>query len=103
MPSEAFLGGGSAPVQPIPTAAVARVAAVSLRLTAPKRPGPGPCGWVIRRWSRRVQKGVVLFDLRTVPEATSRDFSTRSASVCHDRGHRSEYDVTAECPAASLP
>ena len=75
VPAESYLGGGSAPVQPIPTVAVA---------VSPPFPTPHDSEAGLARALRqgdppvvtRVQKGLVLFDLRTVA-AGSRPGSAR--------------------------
>jgi L-seryl-tRNA(Ser) seleniumtransferase len=84
VPSESFLGGGSAPIRVIPSAAVAISApfpagvASEAGLAMALRGGDRP---VIAR----VQKGVVLLDLRTVPEDCEADLLDALEKVCHDR------------------
>jgi L-seryl-tRNA(Ser) seleniumtransferase len=81
--SQSFLGGGSAPVQPIPTMAVA---------VAP--PFPPPHGSE-SAWARalrlgeppvvtRVQGGSVLFDVRTLTEREETSLLDAIRHVCHD-------------------
>ena len=76
--SESFIGGGSAPVQPLPTAVISL-----------SPPYPGPFGSAAA-WSKalrsgdppvvsRIARGAVLFDLRTVLKVKSQDFSMRFA------------------------
>jgi L-seryl-tRNA(Ser) seleniumtransferase len=84
--SESFIGGGSVPVRPIPTAAVA--------ISPPFPPPYGSEG----AWARalrlgdppvvpRVQKGVVLLDLRTVSESEEGALLDAIRRTCHDRGN----------------
>jgi L-seryl-tRNA(Ser) seleniumtransferase len=97
MPSESFVGGGSAPVLPIPTAVVA----VSPPFPAPRDSG-SEAEWAkaLRRGNppivARVQKGLVLFDLRTVAplqepylldaiRRVCQDSSSSTPSVCSSR------------------
>lgn len=82
--SESFIGGGSAPVRPIPTAAVA---------IAPPFPPPHGSEGVWARALRlgdppvvpRVQGAAVLLDLRTVPEAEEDALLDAIRRTCHDR------------------
>jgi L-seryl-tRNA(Ser) seleniumtransferase len=88
IPSQSFLGGGSVPVQAIPTLAVS---------VSPPFPEPfGSEG----AWARalrlgdppvvpRVQKGAVLFDLRTVASGEDASLLDAVRRTCHDRGLRS--------------
>lgn len=82
--AESYVGGGSVPVQPIPTVAV--------------RVGPPfpPDGASEGAWARalrtgrppvvaRIQRGAVLFDLRTVPEDAEADLLDAIRRTCHDR------------------
>jgi L-seryl-tRNA(Ser) seleniumtransferase len=81
-PGESFLGGGSAPIHPIPTAVVAVAA-----------PFPGPhdseAAWAqaLRRGEPavvpRVQGGLVLFDLRTVAADQEPHLLDAIRRVCH--------------------
>jgi len=87
VPAESYLGGGSAPVQPIPSVAVALSSpfptpfaseadlAKALRQTDPS---------VVTR----VQKGLVLLDLRTVSELEDPVLLDALLKVCHDRSTR---------------
>ncbi|QEH35888.1 L-seryl-tRNA(Sec) selenium transferase [Aquisphaera giovannonii] len=82
--SESFLGGGSAPVSPIPTAAV--------RVGPPFPAGsPSESSWAraLRRGDPavvpRVSRGAVLFDLRTVAEAEEAGLLDAIRRSCHDR------------------
>jgi L-seryl-tRNA(Ser) seleniumtransferase len=84
LPSESFIGGGSAPDRSIATVAVA---------VSP----PFPCqqdtakGWATAlrlghpSVISRVHKGFVLFDLRTVAEDREPDLLDAVRKVCHDR------------------
>jgi L-seryl-tRNA(Ser) seleniumtransferase len=82
--SESFIGGGSAPDCSIATMAVA---------VLPPYPslGQSATGWAtaLRRGEpsvvSRVQKGVVIFDLRTVAEDQEGDLLDAVRKVCHDR------------------
>jgi len=84
VPAESFLGGGSAPLQGIPTVAVAIAA-----------PFPAPFDSetsfanALRRGDppvvARVQKGLVLLDLRTIPQERDPDVLDAVRKVCHDR------------------
>jgi L-seryl-tRNA(Ser) seleniumtransferase len=83
--AESFLGGGSAPIQPIPTAAIA---------ISPPYPGPQRSEASLANSLRqgdppvivRVQKGIVLLDMRTIPAAREADLLDALSEVCHDRG-----------------
>ena len=87
VPAESFIGGGSAPVHPIPTVAVA---------ISPPFPAPHDSEAALARALRqgvrpvvaRVQKGLVLLDLRTVPEDRDPDLLDAIRSVCHDRSSK---------------
>jgi L-seryl-tRNA(Ser) seleniumtransferase len=83
--AESFLGGGSAPIQPIPTAAIA----ISPPFPAPHQSEAG-LAKALRRGSPpvmvRVQKGIVLLDMRTIPVSAEADLLDALAEVCHDRG-----------------
>jgi L-seryl-tRNA(Ser) seleniumtransferase len=82
--AESYLGGGAAPFQPIPTAAVVvsppfpthlgSEAALALAL----RRGDPPV-------VTRVQKGLVIFDLRTITEDRLPVLLDAIRKVCHDR------------------
>jgi L-seryl-tRNA(Ser) seleniumtransferase len=84
VPAESFIGGGSAPVQPIPTSAVG---------ISPPFPTPLDSEGALARALRqgdppvvtRVQKGLVLLDLRTIPEDRDPDLLDAVRKVCHDR------------------
>jgi L-seryl-tRNA(Ser) seleniumtransferase len=81
---ESYLGGGSAPVQPIPTTTV---------VVSPPFPTPfGSEGELARALRRgdppvvtRVQKGLVVFDLRTITEDDLPVMLDSVRKVCHDR------------------
>jgi L-seryl-tRNA(Ser) seleniumtransferase len=83
-PGESFAGGGSAPIHPIPTAVVA---------VSPPFPAPhdSEAAWAkaLRQGDppvvARVQKGLVLFDLRTVPQAQEPGLLDAIRRVCRDR------------------
>ena len=87
--AESYLGGGAAPVQPIPTAVVAvsppfpthfgSEAALALAL----RRGDPPV-------VTRVQKGLVVFDLRTITADHLPVLLDAVRKVCHDRNSQSE-------------
>jgi L-seryl-tRNA(Ser) seleniumtransferase len=84
VPADSFLGGGSAPIHPIATAAVA---------ISPPFPTDHRSESDLARALRqgfppvvaRVQKGMVLLDLRTVPEDRDPDLLDAMREVCHDR------------------
>jgi L-seryl-tRNA(Ser) seleniumtransferase len=93
--AESFIGGGSAPVLPIPTAAVG---------LSPPFPGPHGSEEALATAFRRsepplvarVQKGMVLLDLRTIPPDRDPDLLDAVRKVCHDRSdttrsHRSMH------------
>ena len=82
--SESFIGGGSVPVQPIPTAAVC--------VGPPFPPAHNSEG----AWARalrtgdppvvpRVQRGSVLFDLRTVDQREEASLLDAIRRTCHDQ------------------
>jgi L-seryl-tRNA(Ser) seleniumtransferase len=82
--AESFLGGGSAPIQPIPTAAVAisppypaHIDSEAAMAKALRQGNPPVVA--------RVQRGLVLFDLRTVAENRDADLLDAIREVCHDR------------------
>jgi L-seryl-tRNA(Ser) seleniumtransferase len=84
VPAESFIGGGSAPVLPIPTAAVA--------ISPPFPTSHGSEEALARAFRRgdpplvaRVQKGMVLLDVRTVPIESDPDLLDAVRKVCHDR------------------
>jgi L-seryl-tRNA(Ser) seleniumtransferase len=87
VPAESFIGGGSAPVNPIPTAAVA---------ISPPFPAPYDSDAALARALRlgdppvigRIQKGVVLLDLRSVPPDLDLVLLDSVRKVCHDRSAR---------------
>ena len=76
--ADSFLGGGSAPIQPIPTAAVA---------ISPPFPPPNQSEAGLAKALRegnppvivRIQKGIVLLDLRTIPATSRRGPSRRDS------------------------
>jgi L-seryl-tRNA(Ser) seleniumtransferase len=84
IPGESFIGGGSVPIHPIPTAVVA---------VAPPFPAPHESEAALAKALRRgnpavvprIQKGMVLFDLRTVPEDQGACLLDAIRQVCHDR------------------
>jgi L-seryl-tRNA(Ser) seleniumtransferase len=82
--SESFLGGGSAPIQPIPSAAIA----ISAPFPAPHESEAG-LAMALRRGDPpvivRVQKEVVLLDMRTIPADCEADLLDALGKVCHDR------------------
>ena len=83
--ADSFLGGGSAPIQPIPTAAIA---------ISPPFPPPYESEAGLAKALRqgdppvivRVQKGIVLLDMRTIPASSEADLLDALGEVCHDRG-----------------
>ncbi len=87
LPVESCLGGGSAPAQTIPSAAVS---------LAPPFPPPHDSESKFARALRcgspavvpRVHKGLVLLDLRTVPPQEDRVLLDVLSKVCHDRNSR---------------
>jgi L-seryl-tRNA(Ser) seleniumtransferase len=84
VPAESFLGGGSAPVHGIATVAVA---------IAPPFPRPFDSETLLVQALRqgnppvvaRIQKGLVVLDLRTIPEDRDADLLDAVRKVCHDR------------------
>ena len=82
--ADSYLGGGSAPDQPIPSAAVAISPPFPMGrdsdsdLARALRQGHPPV-------VTRVQRGVVVFDLRTVAEDHDPDLLDAVRKVCHDR------------------
>jgi L-seryl-tRNA(Ser) seleniumtransferase len=84
VPAQSFTGGGSAPVQPIPTAAIAISPPLPAHLASEAalaralRQGDPPV-------VARVQNALVLFDLRTVPGDRDADLLDAIREVCHDR------------------
>jgi L-seryl-tRNA(Ser) seleniumtransferase len=89
VPAESFLGGGSAPIQPIQTAAVGISPPFPAHhgseaaLAGALRQGAPP---VIAR----VQKGMVLLDLRTVPEDQDAELLDAVREVWHDRSTKAQ-------------
>ena len=85
--SESSIGGGSAPVRPIPTAVVA----VSPPFPTHQSPG-SESAWAraLRRGDppvvARVQKGLVLFDVRTIAREQEPQLLDAVRRVCQDRG-----------------
>ncbi len=85
-PSESFMGGGSVPILPIPTAVVA----VSPPFPISRDSG-SETAWAKALRSgdppivARVQKGLVLFDLRTVTEHQEPFLLDAIRRVCQDR------------------
>jgi L-seryl-tRNA(Ser) seleniumtransferase len=93
---ESFVGGGSVPVHPIATPIVA---------VSPPFPAPhaSPAAWAraLRLGDPpivpRVQKGLVLFDLRTVPVELEQSLLDAIRRVCHDSGaDPPSEDLTAQ-------
>jgi L-seryl-tRNA(Ser) seleniumtransferase len=91
--SESFIGGGSVPVQPIPTAAVS--------LGPPFPPAYDSEG----AWARalrtgnppvvpRVQRGTVLFDLRSVAERDETSLLDAIRRTCHDQKPETSSEAT---------
>ena len=84
VPADSYLGGGSAPVQPIPSVAVAVSPPFPVdrdsesKLAQALRQGNPPV-------VTRVQKGLVLFDLRTVTADQDPVLLDAVRKVCHDR------------------
>jgi len=84
VPADSFLGAGSAPIHPIPTAAVG---------ISPPFPAHHDSEAALAKALRqgdppvvtRVQKGLVLLDLRTVPEDRDPDLLDAIRQVGHDR------------------
>jgi len=82
--SKSFIGGGSVPVQPIPTVAVS---------VGPPFPAASDSEGAWARALRtgnppvvpRVQRGTVLFDLRTVAEGEETSLLDAIRRTCHDR------------------
>jgi L-seryl-tRNA(Ser) seleniumtransferase len=87
--AESYLGGGSAPVHPLPTMAVAISPPFPAEhgseagLATALRQGDPPV-------VTRVQKGVVLFDLRTVAADHDPVLLDAVCKVCHDRNTQAE-------------
>jgi len=87
VPADSFIGGGSAPIHPIPTAAVG---------ISPPFPAHHDSEAALARALRqgvppvvaRVQKGMILLDLRTVSEDRDPDLLDAVREVCHDRSTR---------------
>ena len=85
--AESYLGGGSAPVRPIPTMAIA---------ISPPFPGESSSATgfaqALRRGDppviARVHKGRVCFDMRTIAEDREADMLDVVRQVCHDRSSR---------------
>jgi L-seryl-tRNA(Ser) seleniumtransferase len=87
VPTESYVGGGSAPGQQIPSMAVALYPPFSTF-----RESESSLSRALRRGDppvvSRVQKGLVLFDLSTVPHEQDRDLLDAVRKVCHDRSTR---------------
>jgi L-seryl-tRNA(Ser) seleniumtransferase len=84
VPADSYLGGGSAPVQPIPSVAIA--------VSPPFPVGRGSASELARALRQgqppvvtRVQKGLVLFDMRTVAQDHDSVLLDSVRKVCHDR------------------
>ena len=92
---ESYLGGGSAPVQPIPTITV---------VVSPPFPthicSEAALARALRRGDppvvTRVQKGLVVFDLRTIAEDRLPVLLDAVRKVCHDRNSRTGADGPAD-------
>ncbi len=92
--SEACLGGGSSPAQTLPSIAVA---------VSPPFPGSHDSeGSLARALDKgnppvitRVQKGIVLFDLRTITEDRDPDLLDSIRKVCHDLRMQAESNGRA--------
>jgi L-seryl-tRNA(Ser) seleniumtransferase len=86
--ADSFLGGGSAPIQPIPTAAIA----ISPPFPPPYQSESG-FAKALREGNPpvivRVQKGIVLLDMRTIPAASEAELLDALLELCHDRGGKS--------------
>jgi L-seryl-tRNA(Ser) seleniumtransferase len=82
--ADSYLGGGSAPDQPIPTVVVAVSPPFPM-----SRDSESELGRALRQGHppvvTRVQKGLVLFDLRTVAEDHDPVLLDSVRKVCHDR------------------
>ena len=93
--SESFIGGGSVPILPIPTAVVA----VSPPFPTQQDSG-SEAAWAkaLRRGDppivARVQKGLVLFDLRTVTSLQEPYLLDSVRRVCQDRSSSTSTDRT---------
>jgi L-seryl-tRNA(Ser) seleniumtransferase len=93
--TDSCTGGGSAPVQPIESAAVAlsppfaaHLASESELATALRQCDPPVVA--------RVQRGLVLFDLRTIPEDCDADLLDAIRKVCHDRDSAARSSESAD-------
>lgn len=106
VPSEAYLGGGSAPIHAVPSAAVA------LTPPFPTRPEGGSEGAfadALRLGDPpvvgRVRKGAVILDLRSVPREQDVQLLDAIRLVCQDRGTpshgRSDRDVPGHAVVAT--
>jgi L-seryl-tRNA(Ser) seleniumtransferase len=99
---ESYLGGGSAPIHPIPTAAIA---------ISPPFPAPLASEAALAKALRqgdppvivRVQKGVVLLDMRTVPADCDADLLDALRKVCHDRRSEGLRNGPADSSGARPP
>jgi L-seryl-tRNA(Ser) seleniumtransferase len=89
--AESYLGGGSAPVQPIPTAAVVVSPPFPIHLGS-----EAALALALRRGDppvvTRVQKGLVVFDLRTITEDRLPVLLDSVRKVCHDRNSQATSD-----------
>ena len=104
--SEAFIGGGSAPIHPVASAAVA----IAPPFPVPDREG-SEVAWAeaLRRGDPpvvgRVQKGVLILDLRTVARDQETQLLDAIRKVCQDRDTtaavRGPRDVPGPATAAS--
>jgi L-seryl-tRNA(Ser) seleniumtransferase len=83
VPADSFLGGGSAPLLPIPTVVVAVSPPFPI-----SRDSESEMARALRQGNppvvTRVQKGLVLFDLRTVNEHREAVLLDAVRKVCHD-------------------
>jgi L-seryl-tRNA(Ser) seleniumtransferase len=82
--AESYVGGGAAPVQPIPTATVVVSPPFPIHLGS-----EAALALALRRGDppvvTRVQKGLVVFDLRTITEDRLPVLLDAVRKVCHDR------------------
>jgi L-seryl-tRNA(Ser) seleniumtransferase len=95
VPAESFTGGGSAPSHPIPTTAVAIAPPLPAHLDS-----EASLANALRACDppvvARIQKGLVLFDLRTVPEEDEADLLDALREVCHDRSATARSNRTRD-------
>jgi L-seryl-tRNA(Ser) seleniumtransferase len=88
---ESYMGGGSAPVHPIPTAAVVVSPPFPIHICS-----EAGLAQALRRSDppivTRVQKGLVVFDLRTIAEHHLPVLLDAVRKVCHDRDSPARSD-----------